>query len=318
MEEEIIDKNIQKQYDDYNNGFFIRLAREAIASNYNIAGLFPFKGVPADKATIVQQAPIDKFVDQITGKLRPLAKGARARRLRGTTVSPSGLQLTYSEFEYEIDWDDLKDPSINLGTEIESMSYLASLEINDIILEVVRNNAQKIVDPKIKGNWEDPGTEFKQIARDIRRLKDLTKSYKLDLVAMGDDAKFELDTKSAIETLPYQIPKTGFNLEDNISTMGMNNFAGGSGMGLGELFVFPSLTPAVNIRFQEFDNSNVQNAGIAPELAKFAPPIKMLLFDNSDEEIKPTTTIKMGYAVGAFPARKGKAMFQLADILQEL
>lgn len=318
MEEETIDKNIQKQYDDYNNGFFIRLAREAIANNYNIAGLFPFKPVPASKATIVNQAPIDKFVDQITGKLRPLAKGAKARRLRGTTVSPSGLQLSYSEFEYEIDWEDLKDPSINLGTEIESMSYLVALEINDFILEVVRNNAQKIVDPKIKGEWEDSATEFAQIARDIRRFKDLSKSYKLDLVCLGDEAKFELDTKAAKETLPYQIPKTGFTLEDNIQTMSMNCASGGAGMGVGEVFVFPSLTPAVNVRFQEFDNSNVQNAGIAPELAKFAPPIKMLMFDNSDEEIKPTTTIKMGYAVGAFPTRNGKAMFQLADILQEL
>lgn len=313
---EIVDKNIQKQYDDYNDGFFIRLAKEAIASNYNIAGLFPFQAVPANKATIVEEAPIDKFVDQITGKLIPLAKGARARRLRGTTVAPNGLTLHHSEFVYEIDWEDLKDPSINLGTEIQSMSYLAALEINDIALECVRNNAQKVTDSKIKGGWEKDTTEYKQIARDIRRFKDQSKIYKQDLLALGDDAKFEVDTKSAIEAMSFEMPKNGYTIEDVIRTMSTNVFAGGQGMNLGEVFSFSSLVPGVNLRFQEFDNPNVLDAGIDPALAKLAPPIKMLLFDNSDKETKPTTTVKVAYACGAFPSHKGKAMFQLADILK--
>lgn len=318
MAEEIIDKNIQKQYDDFNNGFFIRLARESIANNYNVAGLFPFQGVSASKATIVENAPVDKFVDQISGKLRPLAKGASARKLRGTTVAPSGLVLKFSEIEYEIDWEDLKDPSINLGTEIESMGYIAALEINDIALECVRNNAQKVSDSKIKGGWEKPENEWKQIARDIRRFRDLSKLYNLDLLMLGDDAKFEVDTKSAIESMSFEMPKNGYTIDDVIRTMSTNVASGGQGMDLGEVFSFSSLVPGVNLRFQEFDNPNMQDAGIAPELAKFAPPIKMLMYDNSDKETKPTTTIKMAWACGAFPVRKGKAMFQLADILQEV
>lgn len=313
MADLIDDKNIQKVYSDYENGFYITLARETITKGYILAGLFPYRTVRASKATIVDTKPIDQFVDQTTGETRKMAKGAKARRVRGVSVTPSGLELTYQQVDYMIKNEDLADPAVNIPHEIQSLSYIFALDINEDIVKSVREHAEKVPASKITGDWGNDATEYRSIMRDIRRLKDskADKQANIDLLALGLEADFELDTKSAAETLPYQIPATEFTLEDTFNVLRTKCFYGGKGMKPGETFGFDSKQPGLDVIFQEFDNPNINmKVDIDPGLQSLAPPMGMLMYDDSDTEPKPTTTIKMFCAYGIWPHQKGDLMVQ--------
>jgi len=314
MTDIIDDKNLQKAYSDYENGFFITLARETITKGYKLAGLFPYRTVRASKATIVETKPLDQFVDQTTGETRKMAKGTKARRVRGTTVTKDGLQLTYQQLDYHILNEHLADPAINLAREIMSMSYILAMDINDSIINAVRKNAEVIPASKIKGKWDDDTTEYRDIMRDLRRIADtkLDKQAEIDLIAMGSEAKFEVSTRTAVETLPYQIPSTGYTIEKAMQLVDTNCFYGGKDMKPGELFGFDGKQPGLDVIFQEWDNPNIKmNVELDPNLTNLAPPIGMMMYDDSDTEPKPTTIIKMFCAYGMYPYQKGELMVRV-------
>lgn len=319
VNDKINDPALQNEWDKYTNGYYIKLGRETIVQGYNMAGLFPKVETPAKKATIVDEVPIDEFIDPIDEKKRKLAKGAEARRIRGVTVTPAGLELSSEEVIFEMENEDLKDPSVNLSRIIQSMSYTFATYINQTAIDAVREHAVEVDDSKIIGKWDDPATEFKSMARDIRRFTDtmVNKPYNIDIAPMGIEADFELKTKAYDKTLtnPVEIKGNGFTINNALNVMNTNCFYAGKGIEPGELFGFDSKQPALDIFFQKFDNPKVTQAPVAQGLEALAPPIKMLMYDNYGTESHPTTTIKMCCAFAAYPVTQGERMLRLKGSL---
>lgn len=311
--DKIDDPTLQRIYDNYRTGFYIRTIQDAIVNNFTIAGLFPAKGVPATRATMIEERPINDLIKQITDKKAKLAKDASARHIRGVTLTKNNIQLNHEEFIYEILMEDLEDPMVNLTEEIQKLGYAYSYMINSRIMDTVRK-AAVTVDPSImEGGWST-ATDSEVILRDIRRMQDTFKDepgIKADTIFANYNADFRLKTRFAGNTLAWEIPSTGFTYRDALNVMDMREVYGGMDIEENEFFVTDSRNPAITVLFKEFSNPAVGSYPSNPYYANVSQPIKMLMYNDADANTNPSVFVKIASCFAAYAKGKGRYIGRL-------
>lgn len=304
-------------YKAYESGYLLRDAQVGVTRAFNLTGLFPKLEVPTKKVNIINSSPIDKFVDN-TGKMKKVAKGAKVRRIVGEVETAGGLRLTHSEIEYIIENEDLQEPTFDLRGEILAMSYIPGLDIEEVVANGIRTNAQIAADPdKINGDWDGAETTLDDIISDIIEFQGASRStpYRLNWFAQGNRANLELIKKGGLSIEDYAIPQNEFNINDATNFLNARHFYGGSFMEDGELFGGDLNNPGLKVVYKKYDNPNVKDAPMPEGMAAFAPPVKMLMYDNSDKETEPQTIIKVACTAGVYATQKGAGLFKYDDIL---
>jgi hypothetical protein len=172
-------------YKSYADGYLLRDAQVKIARGFELTGLFPKQEVTTKTVNVIKSTPLDKFVDK-TGKMRKIAKGARARQIRGEVETADGLRLTQLEIEYIIEDEDLHSEVFDLNGEIGAMSYIMGQDIEEIIYNAAYNNAA-ITSTSLNGNWDDAGATLETIIEDVVQMQSEARDtpYRLNWFAYG-------------------------------------------------------------------------------------------------------------------------------------
>lgn len=303
-------------YADFENGTYLAELKTSMVEGYKLAGLFPLMKVDNEQVTIVESTPIDKFLTQ-TGKSKKLAKGASARKIRGEVITPEGFKLVHNEIEYSILNSDMEHPNFNLMDEISAMGYPLSLDVDEAVYNTAKDNATLVNDPKIAKAWGDAATDFKSVLRDVMRFQNsiLPKPYDIDLIAYGKESNIELKARAGQSTSNYKLPQNGFEIKKALDLANAQHFWGGRIMEDGEAFGFDSNMPALDVIMMKYHNPKIKSMPSVPGLESLLPPVSMLMFDNSDEEHRPRTTIKVACTAGAYPRAKGERMIRFPDFV---
>lgn len=308
--------NLKEMYADFEKGMYIAEAKMDIVDGYKLAGLFPKTETKTKKATVVDAEEIDKFKDQ-DGKDKKIAKGASARKIRGKVTTPDGFKLYLREVEYVIDNEDMEDPSFNLTGEIKGMSYLLAGDIDAIVNNCVEENAIEITDEDINGNWDSEDVDEQGVIQDVSLFTAGIRPnpYLINTLALGNKADTWLKIKSAQSVENYELPQNGFKIRDTISLLNNRCLWGGVSVDDGAMYGFDTDNPALEILFKKYKNPNVKSVPPIPGMEALLPPISMLMYDNSQWESDPQTTIKVGVTVGAFARNNGKRMIKYPNVL---
>lgn len=304
-------------YNSYANGYLLRSAQKTVVRGFELSGLFPMKGVPTKKVNVIDSTPVDQFVDK-TGKMKKVAKGARVRQIRGEVSTAGGLKLTSHEIEYVIENEDILEPGFDLVGEINGLAYVLSCEVEETVAAAVRANAQIAADSsKVHGDWDNTATTLEHIISDVTEFEGTARltPYRLNWFAGGNRANIELVKRAGVSVENYTIPQNEFTIDSSINFMNAQHFYGGKYMNDGELFAGDVNNPGLRIFYKDYQNPNMKAAPMPQGLEKLAPPMRMLMYDNSDKEAEPETIIKLALAVGAYPINKGAGLFKYSDIL---
>jgi len=309
------DDTLKRAYDFYKNGAMLRQAREAFIGGYKLAGLFPIKETNTKKAEIFNEGELEDLTQKLSSKLKKKAKSAEARRVRGFAVTKDNIKLNMEEIILEVENEDLEDPLYPLTDIINSLTLDLSIGLEEEVVDVIRNNA-KVVDPvDLTGAWE--GAELRSIARDLAKFAagNLYTQYEPDIIAAGRDAKIELDSVYTDAASNFTVQNNGYEIHNSLYVNSRHAFAGGKLMEPGELFGFNTKAPALKIFFKKYPNSKIRQAPVAKGLEKLAPPLGLLMYDNSDEENDPTTTFKISCAYKVVPVKYGAKMLQFKNVM---
>lgn len=308
---------LAEYYKDYEQGYLIRDAQVGTVRAFNLTGLFPKQEVPTKKVNVINSTPIDKFVDK-TGKQKKVAKGARARRIIGEVETAGGLKLVHSEIEYVIETEDMEEPTFDLRGEVMAMSYVVGMDIEETVYNGIKNNAKIAINDTYKnGDWDNSATTLEHIISDITEIEGAARAtpYRINWLAYGNRANLELVKKCGLSVEDYIIPQNQFTIDSAVNLMNARHFYGGTNMEDGEIFGGDINNPGLKVVYKKYSNPNVKVAPMPEGMQAFAPPIKMLMFDNSDKETEPQTIIKIAAAAGVYPIQKGAGLFYEDNIL---
>lgn len=304
-------------YKEFESGRLLRFGQKNMVKGFNLTGLFPFEKVPTKKVNVITSTPIDKFVDK-TGKQRKMAKGARVRQIKGEVETAGGLSLVHNEIEYVIENEDMNRPEFNVYDELKAMVYILSMDVEELVTKVARENAAISIPSGVtlNDNWDDSGTSLEHIIGDILEMQatSFDTLYTLNWFAQGKRANVEFGKRVLQSVEDYTLPQNQFVIENVANFMNARHFYGGRYMNDGEIIAGDFNNPGLKVFFKDYTNPNVKSAPMPKGLEQLAPPMKMLMYDNSDKESEPQTTIKVACAAGAYPIRKGEGLFRYADI----
>lgn len=308
--------SLKEIYADFENGTYLAELKLSMVEGYRFAGNFPLMKVDNEQVTIVESSSIDKFLTQ-TGKSKKLAKGASARKIRGEVITPSGFKLVHNEIEYSIPNKDMEHPNFNLMDEINAMGYVFANDLDEIVYNTAKENATLVTDDKIIGEWSENATEFKSLVRDVIRFQSSIrpKPYNINMIAYGSEADVELKARAGQSVSDYTLPQNGFTVKDTLDLVNAKNFWGGVNFDDGEAIGFDRDMPALDVIMMKFNNPKIKSMPTIEGMENLLPPVQMLMFDNSETETKPRTTIKVACAVGAYPRAKGERMIRFADLV---
>lgn len=317
-----VDPKIGQMYKDFEDGMYLMRGQETMIANFKIAGTLPKTVVDTSQVTIYESDSLDDYMKKVP-KGKKFAKGASGRKFRGSVKSSEGYKLESREVEYTINNEDMLHPSFNLDNEIRKMSYILADDIDEIVLNTVRENARTIIPSgsattgnKIVGKWDT--ADMDSILGDIIRIKKQLRDKNigaLDTFMYGDEAQTQVATKCQVLSEKYQFPTTGFYVDDNIRLSNANHMWGGDKELDEELFAFKSSIPPMQLIYKKYNNPNIKSVPTIQGLEYITPTIEMLMFDNGKENLNPQTTIKMGVTCGALPISKGNNMVRIANIL---
>jgi hypothetical protein len=301
-------------YKSYADGYLLRDAQVRIARGFELTGLFPKAEVDTKKVNVVKSTPLDKFVDK-TGKLRKLAKGARARQIRGEVETTDGLNLTQCEIEYIIEDEDLHSEVFDLQGELGAMYYILAQDIEEVVYNKIVAEAA-ISSSSLTGNWDDAGATLETIIEDIVQMESEARDtpYRLNWFAYGSTAHNLLLKKAGVSIEDYTIPQNEFTIDGSISLQNARHFYGSREMGVGEILGGDIDNPGLRLFYKKYNNPNVKQAPMPVGMEKFLPTINMMMYDNAETQSDPETTIKVTCAVGARAMNDGAGLFRHADI----
>ena len=308
--------SLKEIYADFENGTYLAELKLSMVEGYRFAGNFPLMKVDNEQVTVVESTPIDKFLTQ-TGKSKKLAKGASARKIRGEVITPSGFKLVHNEIEYSIPNKDMEHPNFNLMDEINAMGYVFANDLDEIVYNTAKENATLVTDDKIIGEWSENATEFKSLVRDVIRFQSSIrpKPYNINMIAYGSEADVELKARAGQSVSDYTLPQNGFTVKDTLDLVNAKNFWGGVNFDDGEAIGFDRDMPALDVIMMKFNNPKIKSMPTIEGMENLLPPVQMLMFDNSETETKPRTTIKVACAAGAYPRAKGERMIRFEDLV---
>lgn len=305
-------------YEDYTNGYLLRDAQVGMVRAFNLIPLFPSAGVKGSKLTVIKSTPIDKFKDK-DGGYKKVAEGADVRRIVGEVETADGLTLVHNEIEYVISNEDMNRPTFNLPDELKAMTYVLGLDAEEVLAKAIRAAAKIKVDAdKLTGKWADSGTTTDILTSDVTEIIAASRGtpIKINWLAYGNRANIELTKKCGIAVGNWKIPQNEYEIDSAISFGNAQHLYGGEFMNDGELFGGDINNPGVKVFYQEFENPEVKQAPLPEGMnPKFAPFMRMMMFDDSKTSTKPKTTIKVANAVGAYIPQEGHRLFSLEDIL---
>lgn len=287
-----------------------------MVEGYRFAGNFPLMKVKNKQVTIVESTPIDKFMDQ-TGKSKKLAKGASARKIRGEVVTPSGFKLVHNQIDYSILNDDMQHPNFNLMDEISAMGFVFANDVDETVYKTAKENATLVSDDKIIKEWGENATEFKSVLRDVMRFQAAIrpKPYEIDRIAYGSEADVELKSRSSQSVSDYKLPQNGFTIRSALDLANAKHFWGGMNFDSEEGIGFNSNIPALDVIMMKYYNPKIKSMPNIEGMESLLPPVSMLMYDNSETEHEPRTTIKVACTAGAYPREKGARMIRIEDLV---
>ena len=129
--------------------------------------------------------------------MRKLAKGARARQIRGEVETTDGLRLTQCEIEYIIEDEDLHSEVFDLQGELGAMYYILAQDIEEVVYNEIAAKAA-ISSSNLTGNWDDEKTTLETIIEDVVQMESEARDtpYRLNWFAYGGTAHNILLKKS--------------------------------------------------------------------------------------------------------------------------
>lgn len=305
----------QKIFSDYEHGMYIVQAQETILHNNPLIGLFPTKQIDTKEITVVETEPIDKYKDKLP-KGKRLAKGAEARKFRGELKQPKGWTMVNHEIQYTIHKEDMENPMYDLSNEIASMAWILGVDMTSTIFKTALEYAKEVTDSNIKGKWAT--CDYADILSDIVYMKKQLRDKninKLDNFIYGDEGITKLAAKSQVDANRNVFQDEGFYVDDVMRISGANHFWGGQDLADSEVLGFNYNLPPMEIFYKKPTNSKVRSVPTIPGYEKVSPAINMLMYDDSDENMNPVVTIKMGCQLGAFPINGGNRMIRIPNIL---
>lgn len=312
-------RKYEKIFSDYLRGMYVVQAQEQIIHQNPVIGLFPKQEVETKQITLLESEDFDKYKEKMP-KGKGIAKGASARKFRGTLKTPKGFEMSTHEIEYTIAKSDMENPYYFLSDEVSAMAYILGLDIVETIYTTAKENAVT-VSSGLNKDWDGASTTYDKILNDIVVLKKQLRSQgiaKIDNFLYGDGAITALAAKSQVEAsrYDYDAAKEGFYVDDVMRISGANHMWGGQDFTDGEVIGFNYNYPAMKIFYKKSANPQAATAPAIPGFEEVAPAISMLMYDDEDTNLNdPLVTIKMGCTVGAVPIAKGNRMIRVADIL---
>lgn len=310
----------EKIFSDYHRGMYILQAQEQIIHNNPIIGLFPKQEVETNQITILESEDFDKYAKKMP-KGKGIAKGASARKFRGTLKTPKGFEMSKHEIEYVIAKSDMENPYYMLSDEISAMAYILGLDIVETIYTTAKENALLVTDANLVKDWDNASTTYDKILNDIVYMKKQLRKQgisAIDNFLYGDAAITTLAAKSQVEAsrYDYDAAKEGFYVDDVMRISGANHMWGGQDFEDGEVIGFNYNYPAMKVYYRKSSNPKAATAPAIPGFENVTPCIDMLMYDDEETNLNdPLVTIKMGCTVGAVPIAKGNRMIRIANIL---
>lgn len=309
----------EKIFSDYLRGMYILQAQEQIIHNNPVIGLFPKQEVDTKQITILESEDFDKYAEKMP-KGKGIAKGASARKFRGTLKTPKGFEMSTHEIEYVIAKSDMENPYYQLTDEVSAMAYILGLDIVETIYTTAKENALLVTDTNLVKNWDDAATTYDKILNDIVYMKKQLRTQgisAIDNFLYGDGAITTLAAKSQVESGRYEFQHEGFYVDDTMRISGANHMWGGQDFDDGEVIGFNYNYPAMKIYYKKSANPTAATAPSIPGFEDVTPAISMLMYDDEETNLNdPLVTIKMGCTVGAVPIAKGNRMIRIANILE--
>lgn len=307
----------EKIFSDYEHGMYIVQAQEAILHQNPVMGLFPVQQIETKEITVVETEPIDKYKEKLP-KGKRLAKGASARKFRGTLEQPKGWTMVNHEIEYTIHKDDMENPMYNLVNEVAAMAWILGVDMTNTIFDTALKYAKNVTDSNIKGQWAT--CNYDDILTDIVYMKKQLRDKGINSInnfIYGDEGITKLAAKSQVESMRYEFQKDGFYVDDVMRISGANHFWGGQDLADGEVIGFNYNLPPMTVYYKKPNNNKVKSVPSIPGYEEVTPAISMLMYDDSDENMDPIVTIKMGCQLGAFPINNGNRMIKVPNILNK-
>ena len=307
-------------YRDYEQGYLIRDAQVGTTRAFVLTGLYPKISVPTKKINVINSTPIDKFVDK-TGNMKKVAKGAEMRRIVGEVPSAGGMMLAYQAIEYIIENEDMLEPTFNLRDEIMAMSYVHGMDIEQAvyngIVAAAGSEGISLSDSYKKGDWDNQAITLEDVVSDLIEIGSSAHGtpYRINWLAYGQRADAELKKRANLSLEDYTIPQNQFPIKDSVNFMNARHFYGGFTMGDGEIIGGDLNMPGAKIVYKNYTNPKMSQAPMPEGLGDFAPNIQLLMYDDSDKNPEPKTTIKVASAVGVYPVQKGAGIFYEDDIM---
>ena len=298
-------------------GTITALVRTEVAKNLKFAYLFPKQSTDSKQITVTEELPSDIFESQIAGekKMRNITKGASPRKLRFRLQAESGMKFTENRIELDIENRDLENAKFDLmGIQSRIARELAK-DIDTDTLAAVKEYCGTIDDSQIHGAWTTNTIE--EIVADIVRIRSKLRPlpYDVDTIAVGDEAQLQVATKGSVLPAKWEFPTNGFTVDNTIQLGGSNIYWGGQVIEDDELFAFSSANPGLEIFYLNYNNPRVKSVPSIGDYESYTPIINVMMYDNSDKEEDPITTLKYSYGVGFHPIEKGKRMLHMTDIL---